>query len=212
MAVPGYTSTQGRAWLEREVDRLRPDFITASFGWNDATLTLVPDREVFTEDRSAYFVRWLIDHSQVFAHLIKWMRSSDAKTNPAVARAQRPTQSRTSTEEYLQNMTAIAKAAENRRIPYLIMAAPFRDREENGEDAQRMLVNRLALGQLMRETETPYLELHELTEDAFPSNDRFFGERIHPSFLGQRLIASELVKAIGARRVLGDLNIPPMTP
>jgi hypothetical protein len=45
MAVPGYTSNQGLAWLRRDVARLQPDLLTVSFGWNDASLSDVPDRD-----------------------------------------------------------------------------------------------------------------------------------------------------------------------
>src|SRR5204862_1220499 len=45
MAVPGYTSHQGLAWLRRDIDKLQPDLVVVSFGWNDASLSDVPDRE-----------------------------------------------------------------------------------------------------------------------------------------------------------------------
>src|ERR1044071_5186309 len=39
LAVPGYTSHQGLAWLKRDIDRLRPDLLVVSFGWNDASFS-----------------------------------------------------------------------------------------------------------------------------------------------------------------------------
>src|SRR6185436_6118589 len=39
MAVPGYTSSQGLAWLRRDIDELRPDLLITSFGWNDASFS-----------------------------------------------------------------------------------------------------------------------------------------------------------------------------
>jgi len=45
MAVPGYTSHQGLAWLRRDISYLQPDLVIASFGWNDASLSDAPDRE-----------------------------------------------------------------------------------------------------------------------------------------------------------------------
>ncbi len=40
MAVPGYTSHQGLAWLRRDIDYLEPDLVIASFGWNDASFPI----------------------------------------------------------------------------------------------------------------------------------------------------------------------------
>src|SRR5262249_54878478 len=45
MAVPGYTSHQGLAWLRRDIAVLEPDVLTVSFGWNDVSFSDVPDRE-----------------------------------------------------------------------------------------------------------------------------------------------------------------------
>ena len=75
-----------------------------------------------------------------------------------------------------------------------------------------MLQYRLALGSTMRQRGIPFLELRELTEEAYPSNEGWFGERIHPNHMGHRLLASELLKLIGANRVLPDLNIPSLVP
>jgi len=44
----------------------------------------------------------------------------------------------------------------------------------------------------MRQRGIPFLEIRELTEEAYPSNEGWFGERIHPNHMGHRLIASEL--------------------
>jgi hypothetical protein len=45
-------------------------------------------------------------------------------------------------------------------------------------------------------------------EHAFPANEGRFGERIHPNHMGHRLMASELLKLIGANRRLPDLKVP----
>ncbi len=78
MAVPGYTSHQGLAWLRRDIERLQPDLLTVSFGWNDASLSDVADREAIRVNWSSVAVRWLIDHSQAFAHATRWLRAREA--------------------------------------------------------------------------------------------------------------------------------------
>ena len=58
MAVPGYTSHQGLAWLRRDLDTLQPDLLIVSFGWNDASFSDVPDREAIQTSWSAVSTRW----------------------------------------------------------------------------------------------------------------------------------------------------------
>ena len=86
MAVPGYTSSQGLAWLRRDIDELQPDLLITSFGWNDASLSDVPDREAIKTNWSAVAVRRLIDSSQAFAHATHWLRARQAAEEKANAR------------------------------------------------------------------------------------------------------------------------------
>ena len=46
----------------------------------------------------------------------------------------------------------------------------------------------------MRQQGVPFVELRELTPEAYPSNEGWFGERIHPNHMGHRLIASGAVE------------------
>lgn len=218
MAVPGYTSHQGLAWLQRDIDKLEPDLLTVSFGWNDASLSDVPDREAIKTNWSAVATRWLIDHSQAFAHATRWLRAREA----AKAKAQTETQTqslrktrpvaRVSQQEYLDNMLAIEHLARERGTPVIVIAPPYRDHSPEAPEADLMLQYRLALGSTMRQRGIPFLELRELTEEAYPSNEGWFGERIHPNHMGHRLLASELLKLIGSTHILHDLNIPSLIP
>jgi lysophospholipase L1-like esterase len=218
MAVPGYTSHQGLAWLQRDIKKLNPDLVTASFGWNDASLSDVPDREAIKTNWSAVGVRWLIDHSQAFAHATRWLRARDAAKlrNEAQSGAQglsykRPA-SRVSQQEYLANMLAIEQLARQHGARVVIIAAPYRDHSSEAPEAELMLQYRLALGATMKQRGIPFLELRELTEEAYPSNEGWFGERIHPNHMGHRLIASELLKLIDSQHLLGDLKVPTLIP
>jgi len=214
MAVPGYTSHQGLAWLRRDIDDLQPDLLIASFGWNDASFSDVPDREAIRTNWSAVAVRWLIDHSQAFAHATHWLRAKAAKelqqkqTGQPVAR---PT-ARVSQGEYLSNMIAIQGMARLRGASVIVIAAPYRDNDPNAPEADLMLQYRVALGTAMRQREIPFVELRELTPEAYPSNEGWFGERIHPNHMGHRLLAAELLKVIGSRQMLGNLKAPELIP
>jgi lysophospholipase L1-like esterase len=218
MAVPGYTSHQGLAWLRRDIDQLQPDLLTVSFGWNDASLSDVPDREAIRTDWSAVGVRWLIDHSQAFAHATRWLRAREAAKlqsedrNRSSSRSPHRPMPRVSQQEYLSNMTAIEQLARQRKARVVVIAAPYRDRSPEAPEADLMLPYRLSLGTTMQERGVPFLEIRELTEEASPANEGWFGERIHPNHMGHRLIASELLKLIDKNRLLPDLNIPTLIP
>ena len=206
MAVPGYTSHQGLAWLRRDINKLKPDLLVVSFGWNDASVSDVPDREAIRTNWSAVGVRWLIDHSQAFAHATHWLRARQTRqaqekgyTNP---RPIRPS-ARVSQSEYLSNMLQIVQLGRDRGTPVIVVAAPYRDHSSEAPEADLMLQYRVALGSTMKQHGIPFLEILELTEDAYPSNEGWFGERIHPNHMGHRLMASELLKLIASRRMAG---------
>lgn len=214
MAVPGYTSHQGLAWLRRDIDKLQPDLLIVSFGWNDASLSDVPDREAIKTNWSAVTIRRLIDTSQAFAHATRWLRAREAAkklTDPAAMRLRRPVP-RVSQSEYLDNMLATVDLSRQHGASVIVIAAPYRDHSPEAPEADLMLQYRRALGTTMRQRGIPFLEIKELTEEAYPSNEGWFGERIHPNHMGHRLIASELLKLMASSRTLPDLNIPALIP
>ncbi|MFN2529669.1 MAG: SGNH/GDSL hydrolase family protein [Pyrinomonadaceae bacterium] len=208
MAVPGYTSHQGLAWLRRDIDDLQPDFIIVSFGWNDASLSDVPDVVAIRANWYAVAVRWLIDHSQAFAHATRWLREKNQTANK-IAAGPVP---RVGLTNYVNNFLEIVRLAQSHKAAVVVLGAPYRDRTTNPVEAERMREYRAALRSTMQREQVPYLEILELTEAAAPTNDGFFGELIHPNHIGHRLIASDILKLMGKNRMLGDLNIPDLVP
>lgn len=207
MAVPGYTSHQGLAWLRRDIGYLQPDMVIASFGWNDASLSDAPDRELIDTRWSPVTGRWLIDHSQAIAHLTRWMRSR--KTANPVVRTPAP---RVSQKEYVDNFNAIVRVAKDHGAAVIVIGAPYRDSVTNPAEAQLMTQYRAWLKSDMQQSQTPYLEIIELTEAAGSVNQGFFGELIHPNHMGHRLMASELLELMAQRHLLGDLRVPEFVP
>jgi len=207
MAVPGYTSHQGLAWLRRDISYLQPDMVIASFGWNDASLSDAPDRELITTDWSSVAGRWLIDHSQAFAHATRWLRSKNSVA--PVARTPVP---RVSQQEYVDNFNAIVRLAKDHGAGVIVIGAPYRDSVTNPAEAQLMTQYRAWLKAEMQKSQTPYLEILELTEAAGTVNQGFFGELIHPNHIGHRLMASELLKLMSQRNLLAGLNVPVFVP
>ncbi|HZE71483.1 MAG TPA: SGNH/GDSL hydrolase family protein [Pyrinomonadaceae bacterium] len=208
MAVPGYTTHQGLAWLQRDIDSLQPDLLIVSFGWNDASFSDVADRDTIRTNWYYVGVRWLIDHSQAFAHASHWLRSG---SSPAKNRPVRPV-ARVSDQEYVSNVRAIVNLARSRGSKVLVLAAPYRDAETNPIEAKLMTHYRDELRTAMQQDQVPFLVVPELTEAAHPSNERWFGELIHPNHIGHRLIASELLKSFPQDHLLENLNIPLLIP
>lgn len=208
MAVPGYTSHQGLAWLRRDVDRLQPDLLTISYGWNDASFSDVSDREAIRTDKSAVALRWLVDHSQAFAHATRWLRSVPADQQAAPLRPA----PRVSQQEFVANMLAMVQLAQARDIETVVMAAPYRDVVATAPEGKLMQSYRDSLRTSMQQRRIRFLEILELTEKAYPSNEGWFGERIHPNHMGHRLITSEMLNLLNSTGGLRDLKLPALVP
>ena len=208
MAVPGYTSHQGLAWLRRDIGWLDPDMVIASFGWNDVSFSDVSDREAIRTDWYPVLVRWLIDHSQAFAHATRWLRN---RNQPAQKQPVKPV-TRVSEQEYLNNFAEIIRLVRNTRAGIVVIGAPYRDMKTNPPEAELMKRYRASLKHEMEQRQVPYLEVLELTEAAGSVNEGFFGELIHPNHMGHRLLASELLDFMKQKHLLGDLNVPHLVP
>jgi lysophospholipase L1-like esterase len=208
MAVPGYTSHQGLAWLTRDIDELQPDVVIVSFGWNDASMSDNPDREAIRTDWYPVTVRWLIDHSQALAHATSWLRNRNSPTT----KSQRRPQPRVSEDEYVANIKSIVQMAQSHQAKVIVIGAPYRDSATNPAEAARMMKYRSHLRAVMGQSNVPYLEVLELTEAASSVNEGFFGELIHPNHMGHRLLASELLKLMARNRMLGEMKVPEMVP
>jgi lysophospholipase L1-like esterase len=206
MAVPGYTSHQGLAWLRRDIDSLQPDLLIISFGWNDASLSDVSDSEAIKTNWRAVTVRWLVDHSQAFAHATHWLRARQAPNTRVVRQSPR-----VSEQDYLNNMMAMAQLGKQKQAAVIILAAPYRDKVTNAPEAALMQRYRADLRSISSQNGLPFLELPELTEAGYPLNKGWFGELIHPNDMGHRLITLELLKLLAQTRALGDLKIPSLT-
>jgi len=120
MAVPGYTSHQGLAWLRRDIAMLKPDMVIASFGWNDVSVSAIPDRQSINTGWVSYANRWLIDHSQAFAHATRWFQS---RSGPARGGARKPVP-RVTELEYLENFNSIVNLAREHGASVIVIGAP----------------------------------------------------------------------------------------
>ena len=137
----------------------------------------------------------------------RWLRSRNNVKPVALNPAPRVSQ-----KEYIDNFNAIVRLAKDHGMGVIVIGAPYRDSTTNPPEAQLMTQYRTWLRSQMQQSQTPYLEILELTEAAGSVNEGFFGELIHPNHIGHRLMASELLKLMDQQRLLKDLNVPVFVP
>jgi len=94
----------------------------------------------------------------------------------------------------------------------VVIGPVYRDPTSEPGESERITAHRNRLRAAMTADGTPYLEIPELTETAWPGNERLFGEKIHPGFIGHRLMANRLLELMAARGMLGGLKLPPPIP
>ncbi len=204
MAVPGYTTFQGRKWLERDIESLKPDLITVLFGWNDTELHKASDKVALPGTRSKFWERDVISRSQALIYANRWIQEGQEKNKEE--NKQTAPELRVSKDDFISNILAINKLAQKHGSKVIVIGTVLRDTQTN---PQAILVSeyRSRLAQAMKENNIPYLQIDELTEANYPNNSTLFGELIHPNHLGHQLMANRLMSFIKKKELLSNINI-----
>ncbi len=114
LAVPGWSSEQGRAQMSRDVTRLHPKVITVEFGWNDHWDALgPPDDEVHPGPVTA----WAADHLRVYQAWRKARLGLASRREPEAPR-------RVSLEHYHDNLAAIVRDGQRIGARLVLVTAP----------------------------------------------------------------------------------------
>ena len=205
LAVPGYSSHQGRAWLARDIARLGPDVVTACFGWNDIGRRAVSDRVAMSTSPTAAAARRVFMSSQALVHLGVWLRGRPE----GAARGGAPGTMRVPREEYVANLLALATQARTRGAKPVLIGPVYRDRVSHPPEGDDIAAHRTALREAASREQIAYLEIPELTENAAPGNAALFEEHIHPNHKGHKLMAERLLAFLADRHLLGDLKAAP---
>jgi lysophospholipase L1-like esterase len=204
LSVPGYSSHQGLAWLRSDIGRFEPDLVVACFGWNDINRRAAGDREMLKTDWRHATLRRAGAASQAIAHLVSWRR----KRQPPTAAAFSGSSLRVPIEDYVDNFLEMAKLAAAHGASFAVIAPVYRDALEIPKQGENMTRHRNALRSAMEEAEIPYLEIWELTEHNHPENLLLFGELVHPTVQGHRLMEVRLIEFLASRGMLWDLAVP----
>jgi lysophospholipase L1-like esterase len=207
LATPGYSSHQGLAWLRRDIGWLQPDVVTVCFGWNDIDLRAGSDAQTMKTDWLSVTARRLVSRSQALMHASAWLRA-----RRATAGVRPDTVRRVSPERFVDNEIAMSRLARSHGAAAVLIGAVYRDRVAHPPEGDLIGADRAALREAASEGGIPYLEVKELTEDAYPGNTRLFEEHIHPNHRGHRLLALALLAFLRDRGLLDGLAVPSIEP
>jgi lysophospholipase L1-like esterase len=111
-------------------------------------------------------------------------------------------------EDYVDNFLEIARLAETHGASVVVIGPVYRDSLQNPVEGDRMTRQRDALRNAMQEAGIPYLEIPELTEHNHPENRKLFGELVHPTTRGHRLMEVRLLEFLSRQEMLWDLSVP----
>lgn len=186
LAVPGFSSHQGAAWARSAIPELDPDVVTWCFGWNDVSMRSSSDAVTMPVDAVAVAARSVGIGSQAFLHAARLLPSAaPAPAGPAVPRV--------AIDDYVAHARETAAMARAAGAIPLVVGPVYRDAVSFAEEAQRLAAHRAALREAMTTDGTPYVEIPELMETAWPGNERLFGELIHPNSVGHRVMADAIL-------------------
>lgn len=183
MAVPGYSSYQGRAWLQRDIAVVQPDVVIVAFGWNDADLRGAPDVVTMPQGWHHVASRRVVLSSQALIRAAGLMRrvGRGGRTGGGVARV--------SAEEFVDNHRAITETARARGAAVLFIAPIYRDAVTDPTAAERIASYRRALERFARAADIPFVAVGALSETGAPHNEPLFYEEVHPNASGHQLLA-----------------------
>ena len=210
LAVPGYSSHQGLAWLRRDIAELKPDVVTLLFGWNDISLRARADHETMKTDALDVMARSLLCRSQ--ALIYAWRQVHRMSHGGASAAPPTTGVMRVPVERFVSNHFAMVRLAEQHGARVLVVGPVYRDRVAYPGEGDRIASLRRALRNAMRAAGKPYVEIPSLTEDAYPGNIPLFLEHIHPNHKGHHLLAETLLRSLAEAGFLGSLALPPPAP
>lgn len=205
LACPGYTSGQGSAWLRRDIAELKPDIVTACFGWNNIRAAGLPDRETFPQSDGQVLARDIISQSQGLLSITAEAAAKRARTDVS-ATLKRVPEPRTSADEFTAHFEEMSDLCKKHGAWFGIILPVYRDpntpdtepeQRTDAAEGLRMGEYRERLREVAKTRGIPTLEIVELTEKSWPASRALFGERIHPNAEGHELMATRIAEFIG---------------
>jgi lysophospholipase L1-like esterase len=202
--IPGYSSHQGLRFLRDELLELEPDVLVVSFGFNDSRSAATTDREQ-AEQRATVLGRLDALVSPLYGYRLLQLALGSGS---AASLASQHKTLRVPIDDYRANLLEMLRIARANEIEAIfapvVMPAEYRDAlREVAESEEVRLVDAMpTLVQSLQELtrgEAPAA----LAGAPFPIPDDWrdirailMSDPVHPTALGQFIIASELAKAL----------------
>ena len=202
MAVPGYSTRQGLMWLKNDIDKYDPDIVMALFGWNDTDVRGISDKEAFQDKWFDNIQKLIISKSQSLVYTNRWYNNKNITLESISA-----LYNRVSRDEFIENMTEMNEVAKEHNATMIYLGTVYRDNQENPFQAEKIESYRSTLKNMAYKNNIAYIEFPQLMESAYPDNNIFFGELIHPNYLGHQIMAQEIYSYIVEKRYINELDI-----
>jgi len=195
--VPGYTSYQGRKYLETAGLDLDPDLVIITFGFNDS--------EVWSSRTDVQTGRLLqmqqlgsaLGRSRFYQALARLLKGRDDAAVPlTIPEGERGKQARVSPDEFRANMKAMKEMCAARHVPVIFLVWPYRNqvRDENLE----LIVYQPGIAMAGEETATPVISL---IEPFLASEEEPFLDHVHATPAGCRMVAEAIASILEQARV-----------
>jgi lysophospholipase L1-like esterase len=196
LACPGYTTPQGRFWLEDTIDKIQPDIIIPCYAWNDASDSMRTNNQVGMYSKSAQRIRWMAEHSQAITRFLNWRTGSGKPIYSDSVREGREwlRLPRTTLEDYIIDHEAMWKLAKKHGAETSVILPMITILDEKAPFTNECItLFRNKLAEFCKDREIPALLIPELTEKAAPENYALFTpDKIHPNADGHKLIGERL--------------------
>jgi len=196
--VPGYSSHQGRAALPDLLERLSPEVVVISYGFNDARNLFASDEAVSRAGRMARVARQVLWKSRLYRALrillIAPPRLREAPDGPEVARVDVP--------RYVENLSAMVAAVRAAGATPVLLATPFEADTLTPYGPEWFSLHtpiaryRDAARTLAEESGVPFVPVDPLTEAHAPGNHHLFLDPAHPNPDGIEIMVAALAPVV----------------
>lgn len=184
--VSGYSSFQGRLLLAELKPKIEPDLVILAYYFSDLVPDVIEDRRRVAPGAASSDWMRAMSRSNLYQFLKDWMLEARLDSWNA---GQAGMVSRVSPEDYRANLAALLDAAAPAKGVLLLLdpeATPIPSEQKPYREA----ASRLA-----KDRSVPLVDMHQPFAKHKPRDDLFLDD-VHPTPLGNTIIADELFEAV----------------
>lgn len=118
--VSGYSSYQGMTLFKKDVQRIKPDIVFVSFGWNDAAPTYSKPDKAYTKSFSNVIIQYILSHSRLYQTIGYYIYIHRPFPEPTQQIA------RVSIADYIDNMQTFVDIAHQHNVTPILLTHPHK--------------------------------------------------------------------------------------